>query len=152
MLTNFEIMQKRGENVFFFFEAEVSPFRNQKKLKSFIASIFRTEKTRLHTLNYVFSNDKTVYEINKRYLKHDYLTDIITFDLSEKGQPVTAEVYISLERVRENALNNFTTLQSEIHRVIFHGALHLCGYNDKNKTQRGKMRSREDYYLLKYFG
>ena len=150
LLTNFEIMQKGGKNVFFFFEVEAS-IRNRKKLKFFVASIFRIEKRPLNSVNYIFCSDKTVRGINKRYLNHDYLTDIITFNLSEKGQALTAEVYISFERVKENAVNNSTTFQSEIHRVIFHGALHLCGYDDKTKTQKQVMRTREDYYLSKYF-
>ena len=88
-------------------------------------------------------------EINRTYLKHDYLTDIITFDLSE-GPSTTAEVYISVDRVKENARNNKVSFKNELHRVIFHGALHLCGYKDKKKKEIAVMRQKEDQYLSKY--
>ena len=150
LLTNFEIMQKGDGRVFFFFEVEAPGLRDRKRLKSFIISIFKNEKRQLTYINYIFSTDRSLHAINKKYLKHDYLTDIITFELSGKGQPVTAEVYISLERIRENAYKNSVSLKSELHRVIFHGVLHLCGYDDKTGLQRKKIRAREEYYLLKY--
>jgi rRNA maturation RNase YbeY len=90
-----------------------------------------------------------VLEINRTYLKHDYLTDIITFDLSE-GPETTAEVYISIDRVKENALHNKVSFKNELHRVVFHGALHLCGYIDKKREDIAKMRLKEDQYLALY--
>ena len=89
-------------------------------------------------------------EINRQFLKHDYYTDIITFDLSDTNA-IHAEVYISIERVKENATTLKASFKSELHRVIFHGALHLCGYKDKSDTEKKKMRQKEDVYLSCYF-
>ncbi len=84
-------------------------------------------------LQYIFCSDAYLLDINREYLQHDFFTDIITFDLSEKGQPINAEIYISVERVRDNAANYNSSFRKEIHRVIFHGVLHLCGYKDKSQ-------------------
>jgi probable rRNA maturation factor len=81
-------------------------------------------------------------------LQHDYFTDIITFDLSVSKNETIGEIYISVDRVRENAMTHSVTFQTELLRVIFHGALHLCGYKDKKKSEITIMREKEDYYLL----
>lgn len=90
-------------------------------------------------------------EINRQYLKHDFYTDIITFELSEKGEPIEGEVYISIDRVKDNARKLNEPLRREIHRVVFHGVLHLCGYKDKSWTDSAKMRTNEEKLLIKYF-
>ena len=120
-------------------------------LKSFIEKLFKREKKQLLNLNYIFCSDDYLLEINKQYLKHDFYTDIITFGLSEPGEPISGEIYISIDRVRENAVQFKTSLKKEIHRVIFHGALHLCGYRDKKKEEELLMRKMEDKYLSLYF-
>lgn len=89
-------------------------------------------------------------EINQQFLKHDYYTDIITFDLSDTNS-IHAEVYISIERVKENAKSLGSSFKYELHRVIFHGALHLCGFKDNNETEKKEMRKQEDVYLSRYF-
>lgn len=101
-------------------------------------------------VNYIFCTDKALLKINQDFLKHDYYTDIITFDLSE-GDEVVAEIYISIDRVKDNARKLGVSFQRELHRVIFHGALHLCGYKDKSPKDSTMMRNREDFYLKKYF-
>jgi probable rRNA maturation factor len=116
-------------------------------IKSFVQDIFKKEKYSLESITYVFCSDEFLLQMNRDFLKHDYYTDIITFGLSEKGQPVEAEVYISLDRVKENAATLKTTFREETLRVIFHGALHLCGYKDKKKSEIALMRSKEDHYL-----
>lgn len=89
--------------------------------------------------------------MNKRYLNHDFYTDIITFDLSEsKSSIIYGELYISIDRVKDNAQNNKSTFLNELQRVIFHGALHLCGYKDKTKADIKEMRKKEAEYLIKY--
>lgn len=108
------------------------------------------EKKYLASLNYIFCTDKRLLEINRQYLKHDFYTDIITFPLSAPKMPVEAEIYISIDRVRENAKTLDVSFKTELHRVIFHGALHLCGYGDKTKGEKEKMRGKEDKYLQKY--
>ena len=124
---------------------------NRNILKDFIAFIFRTEGTLLHELHYVFCSDAYLLQINQQYLNHDTYTDIITFNLSEPFKPVLSDIYISVDRVRENAMLLQTTFKLELHRVIFHGALHLCGLKDKSKKEKELMRLKEDYYLDRYF-
>jgi len=120
-------------------------------LKTFIRSLFKREKKPLAEIHYIFCSDDYLLEINRQHLKHDYYTDIITFDLSEPGKPINAEIYISVDRVRDNARQFKTSLKNELHRVIFHGALHLCGYKDKTSKDQAVMRKMEDKNLAKYF-
>jgi probable rRNA maturation factor len=116
-------------------------------LKTFIQSIFKKEKHRLSSITYIFCSDEFLLRMNRDFLKHDYYTDIITFGLADKGEPVEAEVYISLDRVKDNAANLETSFKEETLRVIFHGALHLCGYKDKRKSEITLMRQKEEQYL-----
>lgn len=134
-----------------FFFPNKTTLAKRGRLKFFIEKIFSLEKKRLKSLNYVFCSDKELLKINKDYLNHDYYTDIITFDLSEPAGSIQAEVYISIDRVSENARKMGVSFKNELHRVIFHGALHLCGYTDKGKKDKELMRLREDYYLGLYF-
>lgn len=119
-------------------------------LKQFIETLFEQEKTRLETLSYVFCSDEYLLKMNRDFLKHDFYTDVITFDLSSNKKEVVGEVYISLDRVRDNARTIGISFRNELHRVIFHGALHLCGYKDKTKADIVLMRSKEDQYLKAY--
>ena len=137
--------------VLFFFESAY-PLKDRTSLKSFIASIFKREKVSLKQLNYIFCSDENLLVINRQFLNHDFLTDVITFPLSGKGQPVEAEVYISIDRVKDNAKTLAQPVVRELHRVIFHGALHLCGYKDKTKAEIKQIREREVFYLDLYFG
>lgn len=124
--------------------------RDRTRLKQFLRSLFKKEGRRLSELQYIFCSDKYLLEINREYLGHDFYTDIITFDLSEPNQPIKAEIYISVARVRENAPEFGVSVRNELHRVIFHGALHLCGYEDKSKQEQEKMRQLEEKYLRAY--
>jgi probable rRNA maturation factor len=116
-------------------------------VKDFIRLLFKKEKIALSSITYIFCSDEFLLKMNRDFLQHDYYTDIITFGLSDKGQPVEAEVYISLDRVKDNAQTIGTTIRNETLRVIFHGALHLCGYKDKKKSEITLMRAKEDEYL-----
>jgi probable rRNA maturation factor len=116
-------------------------------LKNFIQLLFKKEKKALADITYIFCSDEFLLKMNRDFLQHDYYTDIITFGLSDKGQPVEAEVYISLDRVKDNAKTIGTSTRNETLRVIFHGALHLCGYKDKKKSEITLMRAKEDEYL-----
>jgi rRNA maturation RNase YbeY len=127
------------------------PLRERSRLKDFLPSIFKKEKKPLAEIQYIFCSDDYLLGINKQYLDHDFYTDIITFDLSEPGKPINAEIYISVDRVRDNARSFGTSLKKELHRVIFHGALHLCGYRDKKQQEEQLMRKMEDQYLALYF-
>ncbi|HWK06892.1 MAG TPA: rRNA maturation RNase YbeY [Puia sp.] len=135
---------------FHFLEGDIT-LTERSSLKAFIENLFKREKKKLSGLNYIFCSDDYLLDINKQYLKHDFYTDIITFGLSDPGEPISGEIYISLDRVRDNSNQFNTTLKREIHRVIFHGALHLCGYRDKKKEEEVLMRKMEDKYLSLYF-
>lgn len=128
--------------------ADVKPLsiRKKKLIKETVIDIFLNEEKTIHNINYIFCSDNYLLEINKEYLHHNHYTDIITFNLSE-GKAVTGEIYISIERVKENAVIHSFSFTNELLRVIFHGALHLCGYNDKKKSEITIMRKKEDYYL-----
>ncbi len=105
----------------------------------------------ISSLNFVFCSDEYLLKINKDFLNHNSLTDIITFDLKEKTATHSlGEIYISIDRVAENAKKFEATKETELRRVIFHGVLHLCGYKDKTVPQKKEMRSKEDYYLSLY--
>lgn len=119
-------------------------------IQSFVETIFKKEKARLAHINYVFCSDEYLLNINRDFLAHDYYTDIITFGLSEPGEPVEAEIYISIDRVKDNAAQLGISFKEEMLRVIFHGALHLCGYKDKKKSEIALMRSKENHYLSTY--
>jgi len=124
---------------------------NRTKLKAFLVKLSEEEKTKVESLTIVFCSNQYLLDINKRFLKHDYYTDIITFDLTSKGsKEKTAEIYISTDQIRKNAADFNTTIGNELHRVIFHGVLHLCGYNDKSRRQKEKMTEKENKYLAKY--
>jgi probable rRNA maturation factor len=121
--------------------------KNKTALKEFIASIFDHENQPLKKLDYVFCSDEYLLQINKDFLQHDYYTDIITFPLSDKHQPIAGEVYISLDRVNDNASQHNVSVLDETLRVLFHGALHLCGYGDKSENEIKTMRAKEDFYI-----
>ncbi len=127
-------------------------FPNKTSLKKFVETIFKKEKKQLGSIRYVFCSDEFMLEINRTSLNHDYYTDIITFDLSEPKQPIESEVYVSIDRVKENAKNQDFSFKDELCRVVFHGALHLCGYKDKKKDDILIMRKKEDYYLKQFIG
>lgn len=126
-------------------------FKNRNNLKLFLEKLFNEEKHPLESLSYTFCTDEFLYQYNKTYLNHNTLTDIITFSLSEDQQPIIGDIYISLDRVKENAKTHHQSFNHELHRVIFHGALHLCGYKDKTNAEALSMRQMEEYYLNKYF-
>lgn len=135
-----------------FFSHDLPPsLKNTTNLKHFIESIFKKEMQRLDSINYIFCSDRVILEINKKYLNHDFYTDVITFNLSPNNKAIAAEVYISIERIRDNAKQLGLSIKSELHRVLFHAALHLCGYNDKKKKDKEVMRKRENDLLTKYF-
>ena len=135
-----------------FFLQPVSVLKQRATLKSFLQKTASKEGRPIDSLNIIFCSDDYLLNINKQYLNHDYYTDIITFDLSEsKKGPLAAELYISYNRVKDNAHQLKTTTAKELHRVIFHGLLHLLGYKDKLTKDQIVMRQMEDKLLAKYF-
>jgi rRNA maturation RNase YbeY len=151
MFTNFENMAVQPDNTIrFFFLSRSITIKNRKKLKAFMIRLLKTEGKKPGSINFIFCSDEYLLEINKNYLNHNYYTDIITFNLSSRPALLEAEVYISLDRVRDNAQIEETTMKEEIHRVMFHGLLHLCGYGDKKKEDIKIMRKKEQEYINKY--
>ncbi len=137
-------------NTRFFFQKKTTlPDRN--KLKLFIKTILKKENTITKELNIIFCSDEYLLNINREYLHHDYLTDIITFEIENNKNGKVAEIYISVDSIKKNAADYQTTMKNELHRVIFHGVLHLCGYKDKKKKDIILMRANEDKYLRLYF-
>jgi rRNA maturation RNase YbeY len=130
-----------------------SGLKDKKKLSTFLQSLIRSKRTDVKKvdLTYIFCNDDYLLEINKEFLNHDTLTDIITFDMSEEQETLDGEIYISIERVKENAAKFQVSYNQELHRVIFHGALHLCGFKDKKAADKEMMRTQEDLCLQQYF-
>lgn len=135
----------------YFFSTDIkSPSLPKRKLQSFLAALFKREGLDLDELSYVFCSDEYLLDINRRFLNHDYYTDIITFDISDNIGEVKGEIYISVDRVKDNANQLQQTIQQELLRVVFHGALHLCGYKDKTKAQKIEMRRKEDHCLNQF--
>ena len=136
-----------------FYEQEVkSGLKNKRKLSAYLDQLvagYLPAKSK-SSLNYIFCGDEFLHQMNRDYLKHDTLTDIITFDLSDDGPVLTGEIYISTDRVKENAKKFGVSFENELHRVIFHGALHLCGLKDKKEKDREIMRASENKCLDEY--
>lgn len=135
-----------------FFLQSISLLKERTKLKLFLNKTAKKMGRPIHSLNIIFCSDEYLLGINQQYLKHDYFTDIITFDLStDKKGAITAELYISYDRVKENAKQLGSTTKNELHRVVFHGLLHLLGYKDKLKKDQIVMRQMEDKLISQYF-
>lgn len=130
----------------FHYDIEKFRLRDSRKLKKTAGRIVGDAGKRAGVIDIIITNDEKVYEINTEFLGHDYYTDIITFNYN-KGNILNGEIYISESRVRENAVKYGTTFGSEMRRVIFHGILHLCGYDDRTEGERKKMSEMEEMYL-----
>lgn len=137
-----------------FYEEGVSAqLKNKLPLKKFLKAVVAQylPAVRKTDISYVFCDDAYLLQINQDFLQHDTYTDIITFDLSEEAQHLQSEIYVSVTRIAENAAKFNTSYEHELHRVIFHGLLHLCGFKDKTKKDAAVMRSKEDECLTHYF-
>ncbi len=135
----------------FFYQYRSFSLDNRGKLKTFLQSIFKREGKKLSSLHYVFCDDAYLLKLNKRWLDHNTYTDIITFNLGRPDK-IEGEIYISIERVRENAKLYENGFSGELKRVMIHGVLHLCGYKDNKGRDNTQMRELENKYLnfLKY--
>ncbi|GAA4337721.1 rRNA maturation RNase YbeY [Mucilaginibacter gynuensis] len=133
----------------FFEEDIVFKLKNKTAVRGWIKETVETENYKLKELNYIFCSDAYLLQINQQYLDHDTYTDIVTFDNSEVEGDIVGDIFISIERIRENAAKFDVTETDELHRVIIHGALHLLGYTDKKPADKKNMTQKEDYYLNK---
>ena len=133
-----------------FFEEDITyKLKNKTSVRQWITQTIQAEGFKLKELTYIFCSDDYLLQINQQYLNHDTYTDIITFDNSESDKVITGDIFISIDRIRENALKFNITETDELHRVIIHGALHLLGYKDKTAVTKQKMTQKEDFYLNK---
>jgi probable rRNA maturation factor len=126
----------------------VSPRIGQSQVSLWLKSVVVEEGKLLGDISIVFCSDEYLLVINKDFLKHDFYTDIITFDYCESNK-VNGELYVSIDRVKENATTLNKEYKNELLRVMVHGVLHLCGYKDKSSKDEKLMRNKEDYYLSK---
>ena len=129
----------------FNYETDFS-LEDEARISDWIVKVIEEEKHKLEEVNYVFCDDGYLHKLNVEFLNHDTLTDIISFDYSV-GKVIQGDVFISVERVAENAIDYKVSFLEELHRVIVHGILHYCGYNDKTDKDAVLMRSKENYYL-----
>lgn len=121
--------------------------KNKHELKEFFSGIFKIEGFEFKKIIYIFTTDDSLLKLNYQFLDHDTLTDILTFTMSGLDSPIFSEIYISLERVKENAFIFKVPFYNELYRVMIHGILHLCGYSDHNPKLKAEMRKKEDFYL-----
>jgi probable rRNA maturation factor len=118
--------------------------KNKRKSKGWLKAIAQKEGFKIQDLNYIFLSDEALHKINLEYLNHDTFTDIITFDNSEKLEVIEGDIFISIDRVKDNAANFETTFDNELRRVLAHGLLHLCGFKDKSTEEAKEMRKMEE--------
>lgn len=138
------------KDISFFSEDIDYTLKEKAKVREWIHSAIQAEGfKRVSELNFVFCSDEYLLNINKEYLNHDTYTDIVTFDSSEDEEVIAGDVFISIDRIRENAAKFKVLERDELHRVIIHGVMHLCGYLDKKKEEKERMTAKENEYLQK---
>ena len=137
----------KEESIKFFTEDTSYQLRQRTEIRTWLKSIAKREKYSIQELNYIFCSDEYLLQMNKDFLDHDYYTDIITFDNSEVKGKIEGDIFISIDRVKDNAQLQNTSLKDELHRVLVHGLLHLTGYKDKTSKEQEIMRKKEDSSL-----
>ncbi len=136
-------------NIHFFSEDTEYKPKHKTNLRTWIKETVHTEGYKTGEINIVLCSDGYLLTINRQYLQHDTYTDIVTFDSSEEEGIIAGDIFISIDRVRENAEKFGVPEADELHRVIIHGILHLCGYGDKKKEDKVQMTAKEDFYLAR---
>ena len=135
-------------DILFFSEDTDFVLKQKQKVREWIYATIKAEGfARVGELSFVFCSDAYLLEINQQYLNHDTYTDIVTFDSSEEEDVISGDIFISVERIQENAAKFAVAERDELHRVVIHGVLHLCGYYDKKKEDKALMTEKENYYL-----
>lgn len=132
----------------FFFE-NIPEICLDLKISDWIKNLILEEDKKVGKINYIFCDDEHLLQVNKDFLHHDYYTDVITFDYV-KGKTISADIFVSLPRISDNATTLNKDFKIEFMRVLAHGILHLCGYGDKNSKEIATMRDKEDFYLSKF--
>jgi probable rRNA maturation factor len=123
--------------------------KEKRKINSWIKLCIAKEGKEINTISFNLCSDEYILQLNNEALQHDYYTDIITFELNEKNEPIEGDIYISIDRVKDNAKTLKIPFITELQRVLIHGVLHLCGYKDKSTKEEKQMREKENYYLNK---
>lgn len=137
----------------YFFNEDISfLLKNKRKTTQWIEAVCKKEKQKVKSISIIFCSDSFLFDLNKKYLNHDTFTDIITFDYTEEEMQLQGDIFISIDRIKENAIQLKINFQEEIHRVIIHGILHLLGYGDKTKKEKEVMREKENTYLKMMYG
>ena len=131
--------------IHFFFE-NIDKFSLSDRTKDWLINLITNEGKKAGEINYIFCDDEYLLKVNQDFLQHDYYTDVITFDYV-KGKTIAGDIFVSLPRISENAETHSKDFNVELHRVLAHGILHLCGYKDKTDDEGKEMRNKEDYYL-----
>ncbi len=132
--------------VHYFNEDVAFPKIKKRITTGWIKQVISIEEKRVGDISFIFCSDEYLLEVNRKYLNHDYFTDIITFDNVE-GSLISGDIFVSVDRVKENSVEFATSFDNEIHRIIIHGVLHLLGYKDKVKKDKHLMTQKEDLYL-----
>ena len=130
----------------YFFEDTDFVFKKRRECNAWLKAVAESEIKKLGSINIIFCSDNYILDINKKYLHHDYFTDIITFDYCE-GKLLSGDLFISVDSVKENSITYNTEFAQELLRVIVHGLLHLIGYDDHTPEDQSQMRDKENYYL-----
>ncbi|MCF8331498.1 MAG: rRNA maturation RNase YbeY [Bacteroidales bacterium] len=141
---------ERMDTDILFFKEEVDEVINEELVKKWLHQVCNHENKEIENLNYIFCTDSYLLDINKEYLKHFNYTDVITFQYHEPGESISGDIFISTDRVKENAISYNVTFEDELRRVIVHGLLHLIGYKDSDEDQKKEMRNKEDFYLKRF--
>lgn len=137
-----------SSNINFFTEDVEFKLKHKTILKKWISEVVKSEDQLIDDLNYIFCSDEYLLEINRQYLDHDYYTDIITFDNREEEQePISSDIFVSIDRIKDNSTTLGVTFEQELYRVLIHGVLHLLGQADKTEQQQAEMRKREEASL-----
>ncbi len=131
-----------------FFSEEISfELSNPKEISNWLESAIEAHEKQLVEISYIFCDDEYLHKINVEYLNHDTYTDIITFDNSESEEEIESDIFVSVERVKENAKEFEVSFEQELHRVLIHGLLHLLGFKDKTEMESAEMRKQEEFWL-----
>lgn len=137
-----------SSNINFFTEDVEFKLKHKAILKKWISEVVKSENQLIDDLNYIFCSDEYLLEINRQYLDHDYYTDIITFDHREEEQePISSDIFVSIDRIKDNSNTLGVSFEQELYRVLIHGVLHLLGQADKTEQQQTEMRKREEASL-----
>ena len=133
-----------------FFEEDINyKLKHKVLIRQWLSDAIAAEGFKLSALSYIFCSDPYLLSMNRQFLDHDTFTDIISFDNSELDSVLSGDIFISLDRIRENAIKYNVTDSDELHRVMIHGALHLLGYGDKSIAEKQQMTEKENFYLAK---